>query len=178
METSTQSNRQTLRRICKLGQIAGWVVIAVGVLEVGSYAYAHLVAHVNAQPTLYQSMVASSNILAGLLVLTTAQFVRYAVEEDAEPRWFLRHGHVIMGFFALYLFLTGSLYGWAQMRPMCEMFLTHPPEQMIPMGREIGVVSAILMCLLPPITKALCVLGIAAILRTVLPIMAESKTLA
>lgn len=178
METITPSNRQTLRRVCKLGQIAGWVVIAVGVLEVVDYAYAHLVAHVNAQATLYRSMMTASNILAGLLVLTTAQFVRYVVEEDSQPRWFLRHGHVILGFFALHLFLTGGLYGWLQMRPMCEMFLTTSPEHMIPMGREIGVASAMLTCLLPPLTKALCVVGAAVMLRTVLPIMAESKTLA
>ena len=178
METNIQSSRRTLRRICKLGQIAGWTVIAVGVIEVGFYAHAHLIAHVNAPHTLYQTMVTASNIFTGLLVLTTAQFLRYLVEEDTKPRWFLRNGHVVLGFFALYLLLTGSLYGWAQLRPMCEMFLTRPPAHMIPMGREIGVTSAILMFLLPPITKALCVLAAAAMLRTVLPILAESKTLA
>ncbi|MFH0793037.1 MAG: hypothetical protein V2A74_03285 [bacterium] len=178
METNTQPNRQMLRRICKLGQVAGWAMIALGVLGVGGYAYAHLIAHVNSQPTLYQSILTVSDILTGLLVLTSAQFVRYVIEEDAEPGWFLRNGHIILGFFALFLFLTGVLYGWPQLWTGLSMFSFHPPEHMIPMGRELGVASITLITFLPPTTKALCVLGVAAMLRTVLPILTESKTLA
>ncbi len=173
-----QTKKQALGRICGLGRIAGWGVIALGVLEVVGYAYAHLVAHIDGQPTLYQSITSANNIIAGLLVLTTAQFVRYVVEEDAEPKWLLRHGHTVMGIFALYLFVTGSLYGWVSLRVMCEIFLTRSPDQMIPLGRQLGLASAVLIFLLPPAAKALCVLGAAAMLRTVLPILAESKTLA
>ena len=178
METNTTPGRQMLRRICKLGRVAGWAMIALGILGVGSYGYAHFVAHVDSQPTLYQSILTVSDILTGLLVLSTVQFIRYVVEEDTEPRWFLRNGHIILGLFALFLFLTGALYGWPQLRVGLDMALSHPPEHMIPMGRELGIAFFTLIFLLPPITKALCVLGVAAMLRTVLPILAESKTLA
>ncbi|MFA6241388.1 MAG: hypothetical protein WC655_10685 [Candidatus Hydrogenedentales bacterium] len=173
-----QIKRQALKRICRLGRIAGWGVIVLGIFEVVAYAYAHLIAHVAEQPTLYRSITSANNILAGLLVLTTAQFVRYVVEEDAEPKWLLRHGHMVMVVFALYLFVTGSLYGWVPFRAMCELLWTHSPDQMIPLGRELGLTFGVFVFLLPPAAKALCVLGAAAMLRTVLPILAESKTLA
>ena len=178
MEKNTRNQRLALRKMCKLGQVAAWVVIIVGLFETGAYGYAHLVAHVSAQPTLYQSMVAGSNILMGLLLLTTLQFVRYVVDEDAEPGWFLRHGHHILGVFALYLLATGSLFGWAQMRPLFHILFVDPPEHIIPMGRELGVASAFVLFLLPPLAKAICAFGAAAMVRAVLPVLAESKTLA
>lgn len=177
METTTQPHRQTLRRICTLSQVAGWAMIAMGVLGVGGTAYAGLVAHIGTRGILFNSMDAVGDILTGLVVLGMAQFIRYVVEEDTEPRWLLRNGHIILCLLALSLFLSGSLHVWPQMWRMWEIFLTSSPKQMIPMGREIGVASTTVILLLPPITRALCVLGIAAMLRTVLPILGESKTL-
>ena len=178
MATNTPPNRQMLRRICTLSQIAGWAMIAMAVLGVAGTANAGLVAHMGTRGILSSSMDTVGAILTGLVVMGMAQFIRYVVEEDTEPRWLLRNGHIILCLFALSLLLSWCLHGWPQMWRMWEIFLTSSPEQMIPMGREIGIASATVILLLPPITRALCVLGIAAMLRTVLPILGESKTLA
>jgi len=189
METTTQPHRQMLRRICTLGRVAGWAMIVMGVLRVGVLAFeGWITAPLNVgrtQPALFgmqwflgQSVVAVDHILTGLVVLGMVQFIRYVVEEGAEPRWLLRNGHIILCLFALSLLLTWGLRDWPQMWNVLEPVLTRPPEQMIPMSLPLGVALTVLVALLPTITKALCVLGIAATLRTVLPIMAESKTLA
>ncbi len=187
METNTAQNRKMLKKICTLGRVAGWAIIAMGILRVGG------IAHLSwGLPGFgMQNILASSlfivkpmlsgvvgPILIGLAVLGTVQFIRYAVEEGDKPRWLLRNGHIILCLYASYLLLTGSLLHWPLLWTTWEDFLNRSPEQMIPMGRALGIASTTLIIMLPPITKVLCVLGIAAALRTVLPILAESKTLA
>jgi len=176
MGTDTEPHKQMLRRICMLGRVAGWAMIALGVLGVPSAAYAVLVAHIDigVRGILNGGLDIFGQILTGLLVLVTVQFIRFAVEEATEPGWLLHKGHFILFFFALFLLATWgerNLHGlWYQYR----MFHGH----MIPMGRPLGIALVTIVYVLPIFTKVLCVLGIAAILRSVLPIMAESKTLA
>lgn len=177
METHTQAKRQMLTRICGLAQLAGWGMILLGILELATGLYT-VMANVDVQVSIHDRLVPGGDILIGVLVLGMAQFIRFVVEEDTRPRWILRKGHIILGLFALFVLLSGSVSTWPMLSNLWEVFRTTPAENMIPLGRELGLASALFMCLLPPLTKALCVLGIAAMLRTVLPVLAESKTLA
>ena len=179
METTTQPHRQMLRRMCTLGRVAGWAMIAIGVFGVGAIAHAsQVVPQFGMQDIFSGSVDAASQILTGLLVLGTVQFIRYVVEEGTEPRWLLRNGHIILCLFALSLLLTWGLRNWPHLWKNLELIFALSPEHMIPMGRPLAVALITFTAVLPAVTKALCVLGIAAILRTVLPVMAESKTLA
>ena len=177
METKTESNRQMLRRVCSLSRFAGWAMIVLGILGVGGTVYA--IRMTEAQITLRQHWTEPiGQILTGLLVLGTVQFIRYAVEEGTEAKWLLRKGHLILYCFALFVLGMGIRGNWPLTGVMWGLISNRPPEQMIPMGREIVFASLTFIVLVPPMAKALCILGIAVLLRTVLPIVAESKTLA
>lgn len=178
MKTYTPPKRQMLRRIYTLSQVAGWAMILMGVLGVFGAAYTSRVVPQFGTHDIFQcSIEIAGEILVGLIVLAMAQFIRYVVEENTEPGWFLRNAPIILCLFALFLLLTGCLHSWPQLRNGWEL-LSRPPGQPAPMLRGLGIAGISLLTLLPHVTKVLCVLGIAAMLRTVLPILAESKTLA
>ena len=178
MEAEARQNRMALERICSLGQVAAWAMVALGVTASLAYAYAHIVAKVGPPFGLYRTVVPLGEALWGLAVLSTAHFIRFVVDRDAELRWPLRKGHIILGALALFLLLTGIEQNWISMRTLYQGFWTGYSGQMTPIGRAAGAACAMLMYLLPPVVKSLCVLGAAAMLRSVLPIIAESKTLA
>jgi len=183
METTKQPHRQMLLRICTLGRVAGWTMIVLAALGIPGTAYAVLVAHIGIgmRGILGAGMDVVGQTFMGLVALGVVQFIRYVIEEGTEPRWLLRNGHIILCLFALYLFLTSGWRGWPMMRNNWDMAFVHLPEPTILLdwllaSTQFGVM--LLLVLLPAFTKALCVLGIAVTLRAVLPIMAESKTLA
>jgi hypothetical protein len=182
METKAESNRQTLARICYWSRIAGWATILSGILRACVMAYS-----LNSSGVIngwrywnYVTHAASDSIVLGLLVLGMVQLIRYVVEEGTEPKWLLRKGHLILSLFALFFLVLGilnvlPLLGqlWTSiLHPSAEQTLIHFAK------KTTYLVFGVFSSLLPPVAKALCVLGMAALLRAVLPIVAESKTLA
>jgi hypothetical protein len=166
-----------LRRLCTLGRVAGWALIVLGGLVVGGLAAQNsALVGGGVQFTISGGLAAVDDILTGLLVLATVQFIRYVLDEDTEPGWLLRNVHIVLSLFALYLLI----YGGMQFGPFWWTFLNrhvaNSPENT--MGWTVLVVVSTVTMFLPLVTKVLCFLGMAAILRTVLPVMAESKTLA
>ena len=184
METTTEPRMRTLRRICTLGRVAGWAMIAMGLLGIVSIAalirqrlYLFIVP-VYTHGLVYNAVQSVGEILTGLVILGTVQFIRYATEESAEPRWLLRNGHVFLYLFAIFLFVTAGLQNWPVTWNGVTDMLALTPDRTFPMGRALGVAMFALFALVQVIPKALCVLGLAVILRMMLPIVAESKTLA
>ncbi len=175
MEADTQPHRKTLGRICTLGRVAGWGMIALGFLSIGSiYFYVAGFVGPDSQTSLHEVVSAViprvlspliDHFLTGLLVLGMVQLVRYAMAEGTEPRWLLRKGHIILSVFAVSLLLAGLLHNWSTLRLGLNEF---------PRARMLFTVTS---ALLPTLAKTLCVLGLAALIRAVLPILAESKTL-
>jgi hypothetical protein len=137
-----------------------------------------LVALVGMHTVLVMTADVVGQILTGLVVLAMVQFICYVVEEDSEPRWLLRNAHIILCLLAFSLLLNTGLRSWPQGWINLELIFGRSPDQMVSMDRRLGVAWMQFELLLPVFTKVLCVLGIAAILRTVLPVLAESKTLA
>jgi len=173
-----------LRRICTLGRVAGWAMIAMGLLGIVSIATLIrqrlylIIVPVYTHGLVYNAVQSVGDILTGLVILGTVQFIRFAIEEGAEPRWLLRNGHFFLYLFALFLLVTGGLQNWPMDWRGLQSILTHSPENMIPLGKPLGVAFFTLLALVQAVPKALCVLGLAVVLRTVLPILGESKTLA
>lgn len=175
MGTPMESHRYLLRRICLFGNIAAWTMIAIAGLSLGKAApmVGGLIGYGDMQMVLYalcESAVGVERTLMGLAVLCAMQFIRYAIEEEAESRWLLRKGHIILFLFALSLLLgcvlqifeystTASVYSSQQMDPMQGFMLA----------------SMVTTDLLPAFVEAMCVAGLALALRRALPIMAESK---
>jgi hypothetical protein len=176
MEATTLPHRKTLRRICALGRFAGWGMIVLGFLNIGGFIYGPFTTGSGAQVriALVSSMSrVTNNFLTALLVLGTVQLVHYAMEEDSEPGWLLRKGHIILSAFAVALLLAGLLHDWPILRGGPDVLHSRSYVRMV-----LDVTFMTLGSLLPTLAKALCVLGLGVLLRALLPILAEAKTLA
>ena len=94
-------------------------------------------------------------------ILGLAQFVRYLYENDYLPGWILRHGDM---FFYLYAFLTIVEVVWIYMTN------DHSTPSDIRMGMGFVNVSSILV-------KVMVLVGLGQILRRLMPVIEESKSL-
>jgi len=92
----------------------------------------------------------------GIIVLGVAQLIKYVSESEYQPGWLLRHGTGILYLFAV-LMLVNSVIRYCFLMPIES--------------------SGIGMFLLPDVAKMLILIGLAEILKRVLPVIEESKTL-
>jgi len=92
-------------------------------------------------------------------ILGLAQFVRYLAERNYKPGWILRHGEMI---FYLYALLTILEAVWIYMTNY------HSPSFNIRMG----FVTVIFI-----VVKVMVLVGLGQILRHLMPVIEESKTL-
>lgn len=103
-------------------------------------------------------------LLLGLILLGFAQFVRYLYESEYRPGFLLRHGDKVLCLYALGLIVS----------PILGYF-----SRMIIVGYT-GTVNLFLFLLggiMPAIAKALIFVGMAKILKRMVPMVEESKTL-
>ncbi len=95
--------------------------------------------------------------------LGLAQFIRYLVERNYKPGWILRHGDMI---FYLYALLTILNDVWVYMNAPND----HSPSLYIR-------VLVILATVFSTTVKVLILVGLGQILRHLMPVIEESKTL-
>jgi len=176
METTVRPHKRMLRRICALGQVLGWALIVGGTMAVSVDAFMVIDRRILAfdpslslQGVLRDGMEGLGAVLTGLALLGVVQFIRYALEDDAKPGWILRNGHILLGIIAAFMVLSWAAYDWPRLTRMMEAQLIRTTA---------GIVVVYGVSLLPAVGKGLAFVGIAVTLRAVLPIMAESKTLA
>ena len=111
------------------------------------------------QYRLYQGLI-QGLVLLGLVLLVLAQFLRYLYEKDYQPDWILRHGNKV-----LYLYVVALIIG-----PILDNYF-----RMKAIGHTGNFY--LLTSLLPSFAKALIFIGIAKILKRMMPLVEESKTL-
>ena len=164
MNENIERNRRRLLGLCSAGRIMGLALIVMPVLTVG---WAVFIDHAIGAQGHGRNIVALRSICEylffGLLVLGIAQFIRLLIEKDCQPGWILRHGHLLLCFFAVCRPLTKVA--------MLYFVMGLPNVPGLGWGQAIMMVSSICV-------EMLILLGMAAALRLALPIIAESKTLA
>ncbi|MFH1884270.1 MAG: hypothetical protein ABIL62_16355, partial [Planctomycetota bacterium] len=106
---------------------------------------------------------AFSIIFYGLAILGLVQFIRYLVEEDYKPGWILRHGDMFFYLYALFIILSvvwvyTTIPGFLSPSSYTEVF-------------------KILMIVFSITVRVLILVGFGQILRRILPVIEESKTL-
>jgi hypothetical protein len=165
MDSFIEKNARFLKIYCILARIAGWVVLSLGCLAAAIHSWA-LYSRVGDREALqlYLPHVPWGMILnfipAGLLALGVSQFIRYMFDSDYQPGWILRYGHQI-------LFLWAAVYCvWAY---FIEIGFNSP-----------ATTESLrrLLFLLPFLgAKVLGLVGLGQILRRVIPVINESRTL-
>ena len=103
-------------------------------------------------------------ILFWIGILGLAQFVRYLYENDYQPGWILRHGDM---FFYLYALLTILEAVW--------IYMTNDHSPSLSVGLNMGF--AVLPIVVKVVVKVMVLVGLARILRHLMPVIEESKSL-
>lgn len=96
----------------------------------------------------------------GVIVLGVAQLIRYVSESEYQPGWLLRHGTGILYFFAALMFV-GPVIRYCFLLPAIKLVDS----------------SSIAIHLLADVAKMLILIGLGDILKRVMPVIEESKTL-
>jgi hypothetical protein len=111
-------------------------------------------------------MAVVHGIFPGLMAMTIGQFIRYLLETDYQPGWMLRHGDKLLYLYAVLLVMNSV---WVRIQAMGireGVGLDYSP-----------LASLMLQGLLGLICKVLILIGLGQILRRILPVIEESRTL-
>jgi hypothetical protein len=170
MNEFIEKNRRLLRFCCDALRSIGQVVLILGVLSVCAITTLVLFSKFGNwhAPECFKMIIAMmplgafNIIFIGIGILGLAQFIRYLVERDYKPGWILRHGEM---FFYLYALLTILSVVWVY---------TIAPSDFSP-DMYSGV--SVILVVISTAVKVLILVGLGQILRRLMPVIEESKSL-
>ena len=152
-------NRKSISMYCTALRITGWLLI-VGLVILHIWRFS--VHRLSSQSVLYLSLpqFVVGGLFYGVFTLGLAQLVRYIFENDYQPGWLLRHACEIMCVYVVLLLASSILHHVYILR----------------VGAKVDW-SFLLSTIVLLVLRLLIIIGVAGILRRVMPIIAESKTL-
>ena len=171
MKEFIEKNRRLLHFYCETLRTIGSVIFILGLVGgfamiifklVIKFGYWHA-------PKSYEMVIslmpigAFNIIFYGLAILGFVQFIRYLVEEDYKPGWILRHGYMFFNLYALFIIVS-----------VVWVYTTIPGILSLP---SYTVVYTILMTFFSITVRVLILLSLGQILRRILPVIEESKSL-
>ena len=170
MNELIEKNRRLLRFCCDSLRSIGQVVLILGVLSVCAITTLALLSKFgNWQAPKSFEMIftmmplgAFNIFFIGIGILGLAQFIRYLVERDYKPGWILRHGEM---FFYLYALLTILSVVW--------LYTIAPSDRSAYMYSGMSVILVVISTSV----RVLILVGLGQILRWLMPIIEESKSL-
>jgi hypothetical protein len=164
MNEFIEKNRKLLKSYCIAARIIGWMLLIVAVGDsIFAVSSGHFASRANPSYRWYNfgQWIISGFILLGLLLLGVAQFIRYLSEKDYKPGWILRHGDKVLCLYAAVTVADSIIqFCWHQFRWEMNNYAAY-----------------LLLSTLPAIAKALIFVGLARVLRRLMPVVEESKTL-
>ena len=162
-------NRKLLLFYYWAARIGGWVFLSMASLAVIGHSIALIsrIGDINEFYRYWQNDVPwgmVSNVLpTGLVILGISQLIWYLLETDRQPRWLLRHAYKLL---YMYTAILIGFYCWMGLRDVQVHF--HEPYDFP--WRMIMLIVFIFI-------KLLAMVGVAEILRRLLPVIEESRTL-
>ncbi|HUT47028.1 MAG TPA: hypothetical protein VMX36_12135 [Sedimentisphaerales bacterium] len=169
MNEFIEKNRKLLLFYYWAARVGGWVVLSLASLAVAghSFALASRIGDWNEFYRYYQHdvpwVIFNNGLPTGLLVLGVAQLIWYLLETNRQPRWIFRNADKL-----LYTY-TAILIGYYCWIGVTEVILHFNEPYDFPL-RLIALVVFILV-------KLLVLVGVAEVLRRLLPMIEESRTL-
>jgi hypothetical protein len=169
IETFIKKNKQLLQTYYIVACILGWANLVLGVIGV-SMLIAKLLAN-HGQPVAIEGAEGtflrswSILIIIGLISLGVAQFIKYLFNNEYRPGWLLRHGDKTLYLFAFFMvWRTVGIF---------VLYLSR-----LDISKEFALWLLILLSmLLLNLAKILALIAIAQILKRVMPIIEEAKSL-
>jgi hypothetical protein len=193
MNEFIEKNRRLLKFYCVAARVIGWMLIVlgvIGILVIGFYSSglrsASEESYIREQYREYILYAVPSQLFyftLGLVTLGVAQFIQYLIERKYKAVWILRHGDKILYMCAVLLVgsaVINSVRNFGRLIWFLErgnpglwwwMYFVLP-ERSIWSWRFFLLLPVLLAA-----AKALVLVGLAQILRRILPVIEESKTL-
>ena len=170
MNEITEKNRRLLKFYCENLRCIGFLILILGLLSVCAITISVLLSKFGNwhAPEAFKMIItmplAAFNIFfIGIGILGLVQFIKYLVERDYKPGWILRHGDM---FFYLYALLTILSVVW--------VYTIAPSYRSPSIYTQVGV---IFLTVISTAVKVLILVGLGQILRRLMPIIEESKSL-
>lgn len=167
MNTFIENNKPWLKFYCTTARIVGWaILILAGAGTIFQILVTNILygRHAADFRHLFVKSVFYEGVLPGILVLGIAQFIRYLFESEYKPGYILRYGDKIL---YLYAFLLMAGVVWH-----------HLILSMMNIGLNFtGRIPAMLASMVLTVPKVLILVGLAQVVKRILPVIEESKTL-
>jgi hypothetical protein len=145
----------------------GWMLIIVAALTAIVKLFVGFAGEERVRPyRVYQlsEQLILGFVLLGLVMLGLAQFVRYLYQNDYQPGWILRHGDKVLYLYAPALIVSPILH-------YCFLMI---------LLRNPNLTNTLLYFMsaeLPALVRGLIFIAMGLVLRRIVPIIEESKTL-
>ena len=160
MNEFIEKNKGLLRTYCVAARIIGWVLL----ITAGTWTVSTLSGYSSFSLPFVMPITIFIRILVGLVILGVAQFIRYLFETEYKPGWILRHGEKILYLYAALRIIRITFLFFVDAKRMGDPIYYSPWGFLEANG-------------LPVVASALILVGLAQILRRVMPIIEESKSL-
>jgi hypothetical protein len=179
MNTFIENNRPWLKFYCTTARIIGWGILIIAAAGTIFQILAMNILfgnHSSAYRFLFVKSVLFQGLFPGIIVLGIAQFIRYLFETEYQPGHILRYADKILYLFAFllmvgvvwqHLIISGNVIQLDIFLIMNNIGL-YFKEQMIP---------AMLASLVIAVPKILILVGLAKVVKRIMPVIEESKTL-
>jgi hypothetical protein len=156
MNTFIENNKPWLKFYCTTARIIGWGILIMA-----------------GAGTIFQILAMS--VLPGILVLGIAQFIRYLFESEYKPGHILRYGDKILYLFA-FLLMVGVV--WQHLIISGNVMQLDIFLIMNNIGLYFkGMILPMLASLVIAVPKVLILVGLAQVVKRIMPVIEESKTL-
>jgi hypothetical protein len=167
MNEFVKQHQRLLHFYCEAARGIGWmlllVVPSIGVL--GTLLSGSVKSNWLSGKILYSVLVIFLNSMSlGLVLLGVGQFIRYLFDTECQPSWMLRNGARLLyacAVVVLVSYVLQQLWYTSLMKNVSNSLL----------------LWRLLLTAIPALAKALILVGLGRILRRVLPVIEESKTL-
>ncbi|MHC4720068.1 MAG: hypothetical protein ACYSYT_06300 [Planctomycetota bacterium] len=161
-EEVIQDERKLLRFFCRAVQLLGWALLVMGVIWF--VCLVSLPSSGDEVETILQaiSWFLFAFTVPGVAAIGIIQFVRYLFDTEYKPGWVLRHA-------AVFIYLLAAIeIAWAIFR---YFYFVRTMDE--PTARLLWTQ----LLILPTIVKVMILVSLAQILKRILPLIEESKTL-
>lgn len=170
MSEFIKRNRRLLKFYFIVAQILGWLLMAGGVFWfILTFSSSSLDIYNNDRPDVLLYGISSmlfDFMLPGLIALGVTQLIRYLFEDTSKPGFILRNADRIFYMYAVFLIMKTYLkYFWYS--AWYAQLIKSEASRLLFMQPF----------LLPTVAKILILIGLGQILRRLMPVIEESKTL-
>jgi uncharacterized membrane protein len=170
MHEFIEKNRRLLKIYCVVARIIGWILLIVPLVGI-VWVLLESTDNLRGQNRIWLLMWPENVVniwMLGFIALGIAAFIRYLFETESRPGWTLRHSEWILYIGAVLVVIVAIL--------RC-ISLVYTMRKFAGNGNIYSIILGLLMSTVLCTAKVLILVGLGKILRRLMPVIEESKSL-